>query len=139
MLEQLYQHRITHLDRFFASHNPTSSFPALPSKQEIRNHELGQLSLFPTGSPNTLIQWKKDKVDFVEFVVAIYESNSVKAITNQKLPKKDFYEAMSWFFNVRVGHWHGTLNAAKARKIDKGSPYLSELVQTFTDYAERGI
>ena len=75
----------------------------------------------------------------MEFVVAIYESNSVKAITDQKLPKKDFYEAMSWFFNVRVGHWHGTLNAAKARKIDKGSPYLSELVQTFTDYAERGI
>jgi hypothetical protein len=128
LLEQLYQHRITHLDRFFASHNPTSSYPALPSKQEIRNHELGQLSLFPNGSPNTLIQWKKDKVDFVEFVVAIYESNSVKAITDQKLPKKDFYEAMSWFFNVRVGHWHGTLNAAKARKIEIGRASCRERV-----------
>jgi len=139
LLEQLYQHRINHLERFFSELKPTSASPNLPSKQELRDHGLGQLSLFPTGSPNTLLIWQKDKVDFVELFVAIYESKSVKSITEQKLSRKDFYEIVSWFFNVRIGHWHGTLNAAKARKIDKGSPYLSELVQTFTDYAERGI
>jgi hypothetical protein len=44
-----------------------------------------------------------------------------------------------WFFNIRIGHWQGTLNAAKARKIEKGSPYLNELVRTFSEYAERGL
>jgi hypothetical protein len=100
---------------------------------------LGQLSLFPTGSSNTLLQWQREKVDFVELFVAVFESNSVKAINGQKLSKKDYFLLMMWFFNVEVRHLHGTLNAAKARKIDKGSPYLNELVRTFSEYTERGL
>jgi hypothetical protein len=95
--------------------------------------------LFPLGSPNTLLQWQKEKVDFVELFVAIYESKSVKASNDQKLSKKDFFQILMWFFNIRIGHWQGTLNAAKARKIEKGSPYLNELVRTFSEYAERGL
>jgi hypothetical protein len=86
-----------------------------------------------------LLHWQKGKVDFVELFVAIYESKSVKASNDQKLSKKDFFQVLSWFFNIRIGHLHGTLNAAKARKIDKGSPYLNELVQTFSEYIERGL
>ena len=91
------------------------------------------------GSSNTLIQWQKEKVDFVELFVAVYESNSIKACNDQKLSKKDFFEALKWFFNIKIGHLHGTLNAAKSRKIEKGSPYLNELVRTFSEYAERGL
>jgi hypothetical protein len=132
-------HRISHLERYFSTSKPPVSFyPQLPTKQELRYYELGQLSLFPTGSPNTL-QWQKDKVDFVELFVAVFESNSVKAINGQKLSKKDYFLLIMWFFNVEVRHLHGTLNAAKARKIDKGSPYLNELVRTFSEYVERGI
>ena len=75
----------------------------------------------------------------MELFVAIYESKSVKASNDQKLSKKDFFQILMWFFNIRIGHWHGTLNAAKARKIEKGSPYLNELVRTFSEYAERGL
>ena len=105
----------------------------------MKDHHNGQLSLFPSGSPNTLIQWQKEKVDFVELFVAVYESKSVKAINDQKLSKKDFFEILMWFFNIRIGHWHGTLNAAKSRKIEKGSPYLNELIEAFTHYSAKGL
>ncbi|MBU6157625.1 MAG: RteC domain-containing protein [Bacteroidetes bacterium] len=128
------------MERFFASHEEqTTSANSFPTKQDLKDHINGQLSLFPPGSTNTLLQWQKEKVDFVELFVAIYESNSVKAINEKKLSKKDFFEILMWFFNIRIGHWHGTLNAAKARKIEKGSPYLNELLLTFSDYAAKGL
>ncbi len=86
-----------------------------------------------------MLRWQKEKVDFVELFVSVYESNSVKTISGQKLSKKDFFEALKWFFNIKIGHLHGTLNAAKSRKIEKGSPYLNELVRTFSEYSERGL
>ena len=78
-------------------------------------------------------------VDFVELFAAIYESNSVRTIDKRKLTKKDFFQIVTWFFNIKVGHWEGTLNAAKTRKVEKGSPYLTELVDVFNEYIIKGL
>lgn len=128
------------MERFFNSQQEPSNTPnSIPTRQEIKDHLSGQLSLFPPGSPTTLIQWQKEKVDFVELFVAVYESKSVKLINDQKLSKKDFFEILMWFFNIRIGHWPSTLSAAKGRKIDKGSPYLNELIESFSNYTLKGL
>ena len=82
LLEQLYLHRIAHLNKFAIRQAVTQVNPdyAIPTKQEISAYMSGQLSLFPKGSGITLIQWQRDKVAFIELFVSVYESNSVKGI-----------------------------------------------------------
>jgi|GEM_PF-6497756 len=65
LLEQLYLHRIAHLNKFAIRQAVTQVNPdySIPTKQEISAYMSGQLSLFPKGSGITLIQWQRDKVD----------------------------------------------------------------------------
>jgi hypothetical protein len=108
-----------------------------PSSKELSAYLSGQLSLFPKDSGVTNLQWNRNKVDFIELFVALYESNSIKASDQHKLTKKEFIQVLMWFFNIQVGHWERTLLAAKGRKMDSESPFLKELVATFSSYCMR--
>lgn len=96
----------------------------------------GQLSLFPKESGNTLIEWKRDKVDFIELFVAVFESNAVKSISKSKMSRKEFFGLLMWFFNIQIGNLDSSLTAAKNRKIEH-RPYLKELVEVFEEYCDK--
>jgi len=119
LLEQLYLHRIAHLNKYALrqSNLQNNQDLSIPTKQEISAYMSGQLSLFPKGSGMTLIQWQRDKVAFIELFVSVYESNSVKAIDRPKITKKEFFGILMWFFNIQIGNIDSTLQAAKNRKI----------------------
>ena len=119
LLEQLYLHRIAHLNKYALRQSNLQSNQdlSIPTKQEISAYMSGQLSLFPKGSGMTLIQWQRDKVAFIELFVSVYESNSVKAIDRPKITKKEFFGILMWFFNIQIGNIDSTLQAAKNRKI----------------------
>lgn len=98
----------------------------------------GQLSLFPKGSGSTLIQWKRDKVEFIELFVAVYESNAVKSISKSKVTRKEFFGLLMWFFNIQIGNLDSSLTAAKNRKIEQ-RPFLKELMDVFESYCNKTI
>jgi hypothetical protein len=140
LLEQLYLHRIAHLNKYALRQSNLHSNQdlSIPTKQEISAYMSGQLSLFPKGSGMTLIQWQRDKVAFIELFVSVYESNSVKAIDRPKITKKEFFGILMWFFNIQIGNIDSTLQAAKNRKIEQ-KPYLKELMEVFDNYCARGL
>jgi hypothetical protein len=140
LLEQLYLHRIAHLNKYALrqSNLQNNQDLSIPTKQEISAYMSGQLSLFPKGSGMTLIQWQRDKVAFIELFVSVYESNSVKAIDRPKITKKEFFGILMWFFNIQIGNIDSTLQAAKNRKIEQ-KPYLKELMEVFDNYCARGL
>jgi hypothetical protein len=140
LLEQLYLHRIAHLNKYALRQSNLQSNQdlSIPTKQEISAYMSGQLSLFPKGSGMTLIQWQRDKVAFIELFVSVYESNSVKAINRPKITKKEFFGILMWFFNIQIGNIDSTLQAAKNRKIEQ-KPYLKELMEVFDNYCARGL
>ena len=140
LLEQLYLHRISHLNKYAIRQSVLQNNPeiSIPTKQEISAYMSGQLSLFPKGSGMTLIQWQRDKVSFIELFVSVYESNSVKAIDRPKITKKEFFGILMWFFNIQIGNIDSTLQAAKNRKIEQ-KPYLKELMEVFDNYCARGL
>ncbi len=140
LLEQLYLHRIAHLNKYALRQSNLHSNQdlSIPTKQEISAYMSGQLSLFPKGSGMTLIQWQRDKVAFIELFVSVYESNSVKAIDRPKITKKEFFGIIMWFFNIQIGNIDSTLQAAKNRKIEQ-KPYLKELMEVFDNYCARGL
>ncbi len=140
LLEQLYLHRIAHLNKYALRQSNIQSNQdlSIPTKQEISAYMSGQLSLFPKGSGMTLIQWQRDKVAFIELFVSVYESNSVKAIDRPKITKKEFFGILMWFFNIQIGNIDSTLQAAKNRKIEQ-KPYLKELMEVFDNYCARGL
>lgn len=140
LLEQLYLHRISHLNKYAIRQNAIQNNQdlSIPTKQELSAYMSGQLSLFPKGSGMTLIQWQRDKVAFIELFVSVYESNSVKAIDRPKITKKEFFGILMWFFNIQIGNIDSTLQAAKNRKIEQ-KPYLKELMEVFDNYCARGL
>ena len=140
LLEQLYLHRIAHLNKYALRQSNIHSNQdlSIPTKQEISAYMSGQLSLFPKGSGMTLIQWQRDKVAFIELFVSVYESNSVKGIDKPKITKKEFFGILMWFFNIQIGNIDSTLQAAKNRKIEQ-KPYLKELMEVFDNYCARGL
>jgi hypothetical protein len=140
LLEQLYLHRIAHLNKYALRQSNLQSNQdlSIPTKQEISAYMSGQLSLFPKGSGMTLIQWQRDKVAIIELFVSVYESNSVKAIDRPKITKKEFFGILLWFFNIQIGNIDSTLQAAKNRKIEQ-KPYLKELMEVFDNYCARGL
>lgn len=133
LLEELLSHRIDHIQRFFCS--PRQSFvpDVLPTPRAMESYEKGQLSLFPLGSPNTGVHWKRKNVEFAEVFTAIYESNAIKASNGSSLNKKDFFALMMWVFNLPIGHLDGTLNKGRTRKMEMGSPYLNELALKYKE------
>ena len=139
MLEELFRHRIVHINKFCLSRNsPTIHDPdsILPTKQELSAYLSGQLSLFPKGSGSTLIQWKRDKVEFIELFIAVYESNSVISTSKSKLTRKEFFGLLMWFFNIQIGNLDSSLTAAKNRKIES-SPFIKELLDAFITYCNK--
>ncbi len=139
LLEQLYRHRIEHLDKYCSPPKLNTTDYILPSKKEISAYLSGQLPLFPLNSGTTLLQWNRNKVDFLELFTAIHESKSVKTIDDRKLTKKEFIELVMWFFNIQIKHWEGSLSAAKSRKNDNESPYITELARVFKEYTYKEI
>lgn len=140
LLEQLYLHRISHLNKYAIRQNiaQINQDFTIPTKQEISAYMSGQLSLFPKGSGMTLIQWQRDKVAFIELFVSVYESNSIKGIDKSKITKKEFFGLLMWFFNIQIGNIDSTLQAAKNRKIEQ-KPYLIELMDVFDKYCSKGL
>lgn len=140
LLEQLYLHRISHLNKYAVKQIALQNNQdlSIPTKQELSAYMSGQLSLFPKGSGMTLIQWQRDKVAFIELFVSVYESNSVKAINRPKITKKEFFGILMWFFNIQIGNIDSTLQAAKNRKIEQ-KPYLKELMEVFDNYCAKGL
>ena len=135
----MFRHRISHLNKFCLStasqiiHDPDA---IIPTKKELSAYMSGQLSLFPKGSGTTLIEWKRDKVDFIELFIAVYESNSVISTSKSKLTRKEFFGLLMWFFNIQIGNLDSSLTAAKNRKIEN-SPFLKELLVAFESYCNR--
>ena len=137
MLEELFRHRILHINKFcLPKNNPIIHDPDLPTKQEISAYLAGQLSLFPKGSGLTLIQWKREKVEFIELFIAVYESNAIKSTTKDKITRKEFFGLLMWFFNIQIGNLDSSLTAAKNRKIEN-RPFLKELLDAFESYCNR--
>ena len=140
LLEQLYLHRISHLNKYAIRQNVSEINQdfTIPTKQELSAYMSGQLSLFPKGSGMTLIQWQRDKVEFIELFVSVYESNSIKGLEKPKITKKEFFGLLMWFFNIQIGNIDSTLQAAKNRKIEQ-KPYLKELMDVFDNYCAKGL
>lgn len=140
LLEQLYLHRISHLNKYAARQNISMQQQDfnIPTKQELSAYLSGQLSLFPKGSGITLIQWSRDKVAFIELFVSVYESNSIKGLDKSRITKKEFFGLLMWFFNIQIGNIDSTLQAAKNRKIEN-KPYLKELMEVFDNYCLKGM
>jgi hypothetical protein len=137
MLEELFRHRILHINKFcLPKNNHIIHDPDLPTKKEISAYLSGQLSLFPKGSGLTLIQWKREKVEFIELFIAVYESNAIKSTTKDKITRKEFFGLLMWFFNIQIGNLDSSLTAAKNRKIEH-RPYLKELLDAFESYCNR--
>lgn len=143
MLDQLFFHRIQHLERFCTNkslkeltHSETLN---IPTSKELSAYHKGQLSLFPKESGNTFLKWTRDKVSFVELFVTIYESKAILGKNDQPVSKKDFLEVLMWFFNIRISQWSRLLNAAMDRKIKRESPYLQELSQLYNEMVNRRI
>lgn len=133
LLEELFSHRISHIERFY---NPKQGFvlpTGLPSSKELESYSKGQLLLFPIGSSNTGAHWKRSAVEFAEVFGAIYASNAIKAQDGSNLFKKDFFALMMWALNLPIGHIEGTINKGRARKTEDGSPYLNELASKFKE------
>jgi hypothetical protein len=137
ILEELFRHRILHISKFCLTNIlPVIHDPDLPTKQEISAYLSGQLSLFPKGSGLTLIQWKQEKVEFIELFIAVYESNAIKSTTKNKITRKEFFGLLMWFFNIQIGNLDSSLTATKNRKIEH-RPYLKELLDAFESYCNR--
>jgi hypothetical protein len=139
-LEQLYLHRISHLNKYAIRQNiaQINQDFTIPTKQELSAYMSGQLSLFPKGSGMTLIQWQRDKVAFIELFVSVYESNAIRGLDKPKITKKEFFGLLMWFFNIQIGNIDSTLQAAKNRKIEQ-KPYLKELMDVFDNYCAKGL
>ena len=138
-MEKLYSHRITHLDKYSqrqASLNANID-QSLPTKQELSAYLSGQLSLFPKDSGMTLIQWSREKVDFLELFTSVYDSKAIKSIGGKKFNKKEFFGLLTWFFNIQIPNLENSLQSMRHRKISQ-APYLSELQELFVNYINRG-
>ena len=143
MLDHLFFHRIQHLEKFFSNKSSKdltlSDTLQMPTTKELSAYHKGQLSLFPKESGNTFLKWTRDKVSFVELFVTIYESKAILGKNDQPVSKKDFFEVLMWFFNIRISQWSRLLNAAMDRKIKRESPYLQELSQLYNEMVNRRI
>lgn len=142
MLDQLFFHRIQHLDKFFTSKSTSQSHPisvdlSIPSSKELSAYHKGQLSLFPKESGNTFLKWARDKVSFVELFISVHESKAILGKNDQPVSKKDFLELLMWFFNIRISQWPRVLNAAMDRKIKRESEYLAELSRLYREMANK--
>ena len=84
----------------------------------------------------TLIQWKREKVDFLELFLSVYDSKAVKSIDGKKFNRKEFFGLLSWFFNIQIPNLENSLHSMKHRKIEQ-APYLTELQQLFVNYLNR--
>lgn len=146
MLDQLYLHRIQHLDKYFSQNistppSNTESFTNLmvPSGKELSAYHKGQLSLFPKESGNTFLKWNRDKVAFVELFISVHESKAILGKNDQLVSKKDFIEILMWFFNIRIAQWSRLLNSAMDRKIKRESDYLLELCKIYNEIVNKRL
>jgi hypothetical protein len=137
-LEKLYSHRITHLEKYSHKLRSSDDFtdPTLPTKQELSTYHRGQLSLFPKDSGMTLIQWSREKVDFLELFTSVYDSKAIKSIGGKKFNKKEFFGLVTWFFNIQIPNLENSLQSMRNRKISQ-APYLTELQELFVNYINR--
>ncbi len=137
MLDQLYFHRIQHLEKYFTvkanTQIPSLADLTIPTSKELSAYHMGQLSLFPKESGITYLKWKRDKVAFVELFVSVHESKAILGLNDQPVSKKDFMALLMWFFNIRVSQWSRVLNSAMERKIKRESEYLLELNRIFIE------
>lgn len=94
MLDQLYLHRIHHLDKYFPSKPvvPVTNLTDLviPTSKELSAYHLGQLSLFPKNSGATNLKWNREKIAFVELFVSVHESKAIIGKDGKPVSKKDF-------------------------------------------------
>lgn len=143
MLDQLYLHRIHHLDKYFPS-KPVVTVTNLtdlviPTSKELSAYHLGQLSLFPKNSGATNLKWNREKIAFVELFVSVHESKAIIGKDGKPVSKKDFMELLMWFFNVRISQWSRLINSSGDRKIQRESQYLSELNKIFIGYLDKRL
>lgn len=143
MLDQLYFHRIQHLDKYFPSVPTAQVSPfadiTIPTSQELSAYHKGQLSLFPKNSGETYLKWSREKIAFVELFVTIHESKAIIGKDDKPVSKKDFMELLMWLFNIRISQWARLINSASDRKIHRESQYLRELNKIFIDYIDRRL
>lgn len=141
MLDQLFFHRIQHLDKYFSPKNivqvPNIGDISLPTPKELSAYHRGQLSLFPKESGSTCLKWNRDKVAFVELFISVHESKAILGHNDLPVSKKDFLELLMWFFNIRISQWSRLLNSAMERKIKRESEYLLELSKIYNEMASK--
>lgn len=137
-MEKLYSHRITHLEKYSHKLRASDDYTdqTLPTKQELSTYHRGQLSLFPKDSGMTLIQWSREKVDFLELFTSVYDSKAIKSIGGKKFNKKEFFVLLTWFFNIQIPNLENSLQSMRNRKISQ-APYLTELQELFVNYINR--
>jgi hypothetical protein len=141
MLEQLYFHRMQHVEKFFSAKNNSPSFSeiTIPSAQELSAYHRGQLSLFPKNSNETHLKWSREKIAFVELFITVHESKAIIGKDDKPVSKKDFMELLMWLFNIRIAQWSRLINSSSDRKIIRESPYLTELNKIFIEYIDKRL
>jgi hypothetical protein len=135
MLDDLFSHRMQFLNKYFTPKAiptyPQNPYFDTPTTKEISTYLSGQLNLFPRGSGFTNLKWNRDKIEFIELFICVYESNAVVRTDNKSVTKKDYMEFLMWTFNIPISHWHGSLSYGKDRKIKRESEFLKELVEEY--------
>lgn len=108
--------------------------------KELKNRLMQTYSIvneeIPKPKFETVLKWEKDKVDLIELMAALVESNSISK-DNVPVSKEYMAEFFSKvFINIDLTNFAKDLSQAKKRKLDK-SPYLKLLVKTFEDFANK--
>lgn len=90
----------------------------------------------PLSSVKANLKWNKDKIDLLELMAALVESESV-LINGAPITKEYMAKLLSEVFtDIDLTNFHKDLSQATKRKKEK-APYLKLLVKTFEEYARK--
>ena len=123
-LEKLFKFRIKFLKLYF------TNFQRVSASNRKSAGSRQQLVLFPEESPNTLLCWNGQKVDFVELFYAVFESGLIGMLGEGKPNRDAFFELLQWFFNFKFDNVGPLIRSAKKRKKEN-TPFLLKLIGIF--------
>lgn len=136
LIKKHLEHRCKYLKKFFLDpivlHCTNSR-----CKTENNSPSISQDSNYKNngGERAFSIRWSKDKIQLLELLSALYDSDSVRTTTGEKLPKKHFFNTMFSVFNTEVKNVNSLLNSIKRRK-SKNDSYISELLKVYNENIE---
>lgn len=131
LVKQYLQNRHKYIKKYFLSRivphcTKTGLFPC---SENLNEGNFAGVDSMPQKSRFSL-RWSKDKIQLLELLSVLYDSDSVRSTTGEKLHKKHFFNDMFSVFNIEVRNMNSLLNSIKRRKSKEDS-YIAELLQVF--------